>query len=99
MFLLDGGETSGEDRLPFLEKGILEILSNATGGLSIVIEHRWAHVCLRLLSDSSCAGTTVTLCRSSPYLPTTFVSSTTKKRSRTRPMYVLTFSKVENQTS
>lgn len=28
-------------RLPFLEKGILDILSNATGGLSIVLEHRW----------------------------------------------------------
>lgn len=27
-------------RLPFLEKGILQILSNATGGLAIVLEHR-----------------------------------------------------------
>lgn len=27
--------------LPFLEKGILQILSNATGGLSIVLEHRY----------------------------------------------------------
>lgn len=40
VFLLDGGETSGADRLPFLEKGILQILSNATGGLGIVLEHR-----------------------------------------------------------
>ena len=28
-------------RLHFLENGILEILSNATGGLSIVLEHRY----------------------------------------------------------
>ncbi|WVN88054.1 uncharacterized protein L203_103253 [Cryptococcus depauperatus CBS 7841] len=41
IFLLDGGETSGENRLPFLEKGILEILSNHTEGLSIILEHRY----------------------------------------------------------
>ncbi|OWZ38641.1 serine carboxypeptidase [Cryptococcus neoformans c45] len=41
VYLLDGGEISGEYRLPFLEKGILNILSNATGGLSIVLEHRY----------------------------------------------------------
>lgn len=41
VYLLDGGEISGEYRLPFLEKGILDILSNATGGLSIVLEHRY----------------------------------------------------------
>ncbi|KAK8843963.1 hypothetical protein IAR55_006755 [Kwoniella newhampshirensis] len=41
VFVLDGGETSGADRLPFLEKGILQILSNATNGLSIVLEHRY----------------------------------------------------------
>ncbi|AAW43974.1 conserved hypothetical protein [Cryptococcus deneoformans JEC21] len=41
IYLLDGGETSGEYRLPFLEKGILDILSNATGGLSVVLEHRY----------------------------------------------------------
>jgi hypothetical protein len=28
-------------RLEFLEKGILEILSNATNGLSVVLEHRY----------------------------------------------------------
>ena len=27
-------------RLPFLEKGIIQILANATGGLAIVLEHR-----------------------------------------------------------
>lgn len=41
VFVLDGGETSGEDRLPFLDTGILEILSKATSGLGIVLEHRY----------------------------------------------------------
>ncbi|KIR63875.1 serine carboxypeptidase [Cryptococcus bacillisporus CA1873] len=41
VYLLDGGEINAEYRLPFLEKGILDILSNATGGLSIVLEHRY----------------------------------------------------------
>ncbi|RXK38184.1 hypothetical protein M231_04558 [Tremella mesenterica] len=41
VFVLDGGETSGEDRLLFLKQGILQILSNATNGLSIVLEHRY----------------------------------------------------------
>ncbi|RSH95203.1 hypothetical protein EHS25_000289 [Saitozyma podzolica] len=41
VYLLDGGETSGANRLEFLEKGILEILSNATNGLSVVLEHRY----------------------------------------------------------
>lgn len=41
VFCLDGGETSGEDRLPFLDHGILKLLSQATNGLSIVLEHRY----------------------------------------------------------
>ncbi|ORY33065.1 serine carboxypeptidase S28-domain-containing protein [Naematelia encephala] len=41
VFVLDGGETSGADRLPFLEKGIIQILANATEGLAIVLEHRY----------------------------------------------------------
>ncbi|GAA5821942.1 hypothetical protein JCM10212_005156 [Sporobolomyces blumeae] len=41
VFLLDGGETSGAGRLPFLETGILNILSRATGGIGIVFEHRY----------------------------------------------------------
>ena len=40
VFVLDGGETDGAGRLPYLEKGILQILANETGGLSIVLEHR-----------------------------------------------------------
>ncbi|CAE6410327.1 unnamed protein product [Rhizoctonia solani] len=41
VFVLDGGETSGEDRLPFLQTGVLAILANATKGLGIVLEHRY----------------------------------------------------------
>ncbi|KAK1922604.1 serine carboxypeptidase S28-domain-containing protein [Papiliotrema laurentii] len=41
IFLLDGGETSGANRIPFLETGILDILSNATNGIGIVLEHRY----------------------------------------------------------
>ncbi|KAJ4482389.1 serine carboxypeptidase S28-domain-containing protein [Lentinula aciculospora] len=48
VFLLDGGETNGEarlrgsiDRIPFLDTGIMEILARATGGLGVVLEHRY----------------------------------------------------------
>lgn len=40
IIVIDGGETSGEDRLPFLDTGIAEILANATGGIGVVLEHR-----------------------------------------------------------
>jgi len=39
--VLDGGETSGEDRLSFLDTGILDILANATSGIGIILEHRY----------------------------------------------------------
>lgn len=39
--MLDGGETSGEDRLPYLDTGIVDILTAATGGVGIVLEHRY----------------------------------------------------------
>lgn len=41
IFLLDGGETDGADRIPFLESGILHILAEATGGMGVVLEHRY----------------------------------------------------------
>ncbi|KAH7909806.1 serine carboxypeptidase S28-domain-containing protein, partial [Hygrophoropsis aurantiaca] len=41
VIVLDGGETSGEDRLPFLDSGIVEILAKATGGVGVVLEHRY----------------------------------------------------------
>lgn len=41
VIVLDGGETSGEDRIPFLDTGIVEILAKATGGVGVVLEHRY----------------------------------------------------------
>ena len=41
VIVIDGGETSGEDRLPFLDTGIAEILAKATGGIGVVLEHRY----------------------------------------------------------
>ncbi|GAA5893938.1 hypothetical protein JCM6882_003133 [Rhodosporidiobolus microsporus] len=41
VILLDAGETSGKNRIPFLEKGILRILAEATGGIGVVFEHRY----------------------------------------------------------
>lgn len=41
VIVLDGGETSGEDRLPFLDTGIVNILAKATGGVGVVLEHRY----------------------------------------------------------
>ena len=46
VYVLDGGETSGEDRLPFLDTGIMEILAKATGGVSVVLEHRYYGILL-----------------------------------------------------
>lgn len=39
--MLQSGETSGVGRLPFLQKGIVSILSRATGGLGVILEHRY----------------------------------------------------------
>lgn len=41
VIVLDGGETSGADRLPFLDTGIVDILAKATGGVGVVLEHRY----------------------------------------------------------
>ncbi|TEB20680.1 peptidase S28 [Coprinellus micaceus] len=41
VIVIDGGETSGEDRLPFLDTGIAAILARATGGIGVVLEHRY----------------------------------------------------------
>lgn len=35
------GETSGKARLPYMQKGILAQLAQATGGLSVIVEHRY----------------------------------------------------------
>ncbi|KAJ7213888.1 serine carboxypeptidase S28-domain-containing protein [Mycena pura] len=41
VFVLDGGETSGVVRLSFLDTGIMDILARNTGGVGIVLEHRY----------------------------------------------------------
>jgi hypothetical protein len=41
IFVLDSGETDAVGRLPFLDHGILDILANATGGIGVVLEHRY----------------------------------------------------------
>ena len=41
VIVIDGGETNGEDRLPFLDTGIADILARATGGIGVVLEHRY----------------------------------------------------------
>lgn len=41
VIVLQGGETSGADRLPYLQKGIVAILTQATGGLGVILEHRY----------------------------------------------------------
>jgi hypothetical protein len=41
VIVIDGGETSGEGRLPFLDTGIADILARATGGVGVVLEHRY----------------------------------------------------------
>ncbi|KAF6830303.1 serine carboxypeptidase s28 [Colletotrichum musicola] len=38
---LASGETSGQGRLPFLQKGIVAILTEATNGLGVILEHRY----------------------------------------------------------
>lgn len=39
--VVQGGETSGADRLPYLQKGIIYQLSKATNGIGVVLEHRY----------------------------------------------------------
>ncbi|KAL2136153.1 hypothetical protein VTI74DRAFT_5206 [Chaetomium olivicolor] len=41
IIVLQGGETSGVGRLPFLQKGIVAQLAEATHGLGVILEHRY----------------------------------------------------------
>ncbi|PNY29614.1 serine protease EDA2, partial [Tolypocladium capitatum] len=41
VIVLHSGEFPGEGRLPFLEHGIVPMLTKATGGLGLVLEHRY----------------------------------------------------------
>lgn len=50
VIVLDGGETSGENRLPFLDTGIVDILAKATNGLGVVLEHRYYGLSIPVLN-------------------------------------------------
>jgi len=41
VFVLLSGETSGENRLPFLQKGIVNQVAKATNGIGVILEHRY----------------------------------------------------------
>ena len=41
MIVLQSGETNGLNRLVYMQKGILAQLAEATGGMSVVLEHRY----------------------------------------------------------
>ena len=41
VIVLDAGESDGEERLPFLETGIVKYLAEATSGVGIILEHRY----------------------------------------------------------
>lgn len=39
--MLQGGETDASSRLPYLQKGLLAQLAQATNGIGVVLEHRY----------------------------------------------------------
>ena len=41
VIVLQSGETSGAGRLPFLQKGLIAQLAQATSGVAVVLEHRY----------------------------------------------------------
>ena len=41
VFVLLSGETDGTGRLPFLQKGIVAQVTQATGGVGVILEHRY----------------------------------------------------------
>ncbi|KAF6840564.1 extracelular serine carboxypeptidase [Colletotrichum musicola] len=41
VILLAAGETDARERLPFLDHGIVSILAKATGGVGVILEHRY----------------------------------------------------------
>jgi len=46
-----------KDRLPFLDTGIVDILTNATGGLGVVLEHRYyGELCEHTLDHPAHSG-------------------------------------------
>ncbi|KAK2465388.1 hypothetical protein APHAL10511_002742 [Amanita phalloides] len=41
VIVLDGGETDATERLPYLDTGIVDILTRYLGGVGVVLEHRY----------------------------------------------------------
>ena len=41
VIVFEAGEGPGDDRVPILDTGIVDILANATNGLGIILEHRY----------------------------------------------------------
>lgn len=41
VIVLESGEDTATDRLPYLQKGIIHQLAEATGGIAVVLEHRY----------------------------------------------------------
>ncbi|KAM0798802.1 peptidase S28 [Usnea florida] len=41
VIVLESGEDDATDRLPYLQKGIIHQLAEATGGIAVVLEHRY----------------------------------------------------------
>ena len=41
VIVLESGETSGTGRLPFLQKGLIAQIAQATNGVAVVLEHRY----------------------------------------------------------
>lgn len=53
VIVFEAGEGPGDERMPILDTGIVDILANATNGLGIVLEHRYyGRSPERILTDS-----------------------------------------------
>lgn len=53
VIVFQGGEASATSRLPLLQKGIPAILAQATGGISVILEHRYYGTSFPSLPDLS----------------------------------------------
>ncbi|MCJ1360798.1 MAG: hypothetical protein MMC33_010807 [Icmadophila ericetorum] len=75
VFFLDGGETTGMDRLVYLETGIVKYLAEATNGLGIIFEHRYygrSHVAKDLSTESLQLLTTAEALADNAYFSSNF---------------------------
>ncbi|GAO18718.1 hypothetical protein UVI_02047240 [Ustilaginoidea virens] len=53
VIILHSGEADGNERMPFLEHGIVPLLARATGGVGVVLEHRYYGTSLPLPLDEA----------------------------------------------